>query len=145
MSWFEKLIPSRIKIEASSKRAVPEGLWAKCPGCSAVLYRAELERNLEVCPKCGHHHRVGARRRLDSSVFTEGFWGADAYARVDARIFQGLRPSDNTSLIPTVGPNIYLDWRAPTDALGGTLTFDTWNFAVFRSQGTNTQRGAFRL
>ncbi|MBK1649602.1 acetyl-CoA carboxylase, carboxyltransferase subunit beta [Rhabdochromatium marinum] len=65
MSWFEKLIPSRIKIEASNKRTVPEGLWAKCPGCSAVLYRAELERNLEVCPKCGHHHRIGARRRLD--------------------------------------------------------------------------------
>jgi acetyl-CoA carboxylase carboxyl transferase subunit beta len=65
MSWFEKLIPSRIRTEASSKRAVPEGLWDKCPGCSAVLYRAELERNLEVCPKCNHHNRIGARRRLD--------------------------------------------------------------------------------
>jgi acetyl-CoA carboxylase carboxyl transferase subunit beta len=65
MSWFEKLVPSRIKIEANSKRAVPEGLWAKCPGCGAVLYRAELERNLEVCPKCAHHNRIGARRRLD--------------------------------------------------------------------------------
>ncbi|EIC19445.1 acetyl-CoA carboxylase, carboxyltransferase subunit beta [Thiorhodovibrio frisius] len=65
MSWFEKLVPSRIKIEASNKRTVPEGLWAKCPGCSAVLYRAELERNLEVCPKCGHHNRISARRRID--------------------------------------------------------------------------------
>ncbi len=65
MSWFEKLIPSRIKIESSNKRTVPEGLWAKCPGCGAVLYRAELERNLEVCPKCNHHNRIGARRRLD--------------------------------------------------------------------------------
>lgn len=65
MSWFEKLIPSRIKIESSNKRTVPEGLWAKCPGCSAVLYRAELERNLDVCPKCDHHNRIGARRRLD--------------------------------------------------------------------------------
>lgn len=65
MSWFEKLIPSRIRIETRNKRTVPEGLWAKCPGCGAVLYRAELERNLEVCPKCGHHHRIGARRRLD--------------------------------------------------------------------------------
>jgi LPS-assembly protein len=90
-------------------------------------------------------YRYGARRRLDSSVYTEGFWGPDAYARVDARIFQGLRPTDNTSLIPTVGPNVYLDWRAAPDALGGTFTFDTWNFAVFRSGGTNTQRGAFRL
>ncbi|ESQ17377.1 MAG: acetyl-CoA carboxylase carboxyl transferase subunit beta [Thiohalocapsa sp. PB-PSB1] len=65
MSWFEKLIPSRIRTEASVKRAVPEGIWAKCPGCRAVLYRAELERNLEVCPKCHHHNRIGARRRLD--------------------------------------------------------------------------------
>jgi len=65
MSWFEKLIPSRIKIEASNKRTVPEGLWAKCPGCGAVLYRAELERNLEVCPKCNHHNRITARRRLE--------------------------------------------------------------------------------
>ena len=65
MSWFEKLIPSRIRTEASNKRTVPEGLWDKCPGCNAVLYRAELERNLEVCPKCGHHNRIGARRRLE--------------------------------------------------------------------------------
>lgn len=65
MSWFEKLIPSRIRTEAISKRAVPEGLWDKCPGCNAVLYRAELERNLEVCPKCAHHNRLLARRRLE--------------------------------------------------------------------------------
>ena len=65
MSWFEKLMPSRIRTEGGSKKAVPEGLWAKCPSCSAVLYRAEMERNVEVCPKCGHHNRVGARRRLD--------------------------------------------------------------------------------
>ncbi len=65
MSWFEKLMPSRIRTEGGNKKAVPEGLWAKCPSCAAVLYRAEMERNLEVCPKCGHHNRVGARRRLD--------------------------------------------------------------------------------
>ena len=65
MSWFEKLMPSRIRIEGGNKKAVPEGLWAKCPSCSAVLYRAEMERNLEVCPKCGHHNRIGARSRLD--------------------------------------------------------------------------------
>jgi acetyl-CoA carboxylase carboxyl transferase subunit beta len=71
MNWFEKLMPSRIRTEASSKRAVPEGLWAKCPGCSAILYRAELERNLEVCPKCGHHNRLNARRRLDAFLDPE--------------------------------------------------------------------------
>jgi acetyl-CoA carboxylase carboxyl transferase subunit beta len=65
MSWFEKLMPSRIRTEGGTKKAVPEGLWAKCPSCSAVLYRAEMERNLEVCPKCGHHNRIGARHRLD--------------------------------------------------------------------------------
>ncbi len=63
--WFEKLIPTRIRINASTKRTVPEGLWTKCPGCNAILYRAELERNLEVCPKCGHHNRISARRRLE--------------------------------------------------------------------------------
>ena len=66
MSWFEKLMPSRIRTEASHKRAVPEGIWAKCPGCNAILYRAELERNLEVCPKCTHHNRIRARRRLET-------------------------------------------------------------------------------
>ena len=65
MSWFEKLMPSRIRTEGGSKRNVPEGLWTKCDACGSILYRAELERNLDVCPKCGHHMRIGARRRLD--------------------------------------------------------------------------------
>jgi acetyl-CoA carboxylase carboxyl transferase subunit beta len=65
MSWFEKLMPSRIRTEGGAKKAVPEGLWSKCPSCNAVLYRAEVERNLDVCPKCSHHNRIGARRRLD--------------------------------------------------------------------------------
>ena len=63
MSWFEKIVPSRIKTERRS-RSVPEGLWIKCPACDAVLYRAELERNLNVCPKCSHHMCIGARERL---------------------------------------------------------------------------------
>lgn len=63
MSWFEKIMPSRIKTERRT-RSVPEGLWIKCTACDAVLYRAELERNLKVCPKCGHHMRVSARERL---------------------------------------------------------------------------------
>ncbi|VAX09000.1 Acetyl-coenzyme A carboxyl transferase beta chain [hydrothermal vent metagenome] len=71
MSWFEKLMPSRIRTEGGTKGAVPEGLWSKCPGCSQVLYRAELERNLDVCTKCSHHNRIGARRRLDSFLDSE--------------------------------------------------------------------------
>ena len=61
MSWFEKIMPSRIKTERRT-RSVPEGLWIKCPACDAVLYRAELERNLYVCPKCSHHMRIGGAR-----------------------------------------------------------------------------------
>jgi acetyl-CoA carboxylase carboxyl transferase subunit beta len=72
ISWIEKLMPSRIRTDASHKRAVPEGIWAKCPGCNSILYRAELERNLEVCPKCNHHNRIGARRRLDGFLDPEG-------------------------------------------------------------------------
>ncbi|MEL0586877.1 MAG: acetyl-CoA carboxylase, carboxyltransferase subunit beta [Candidatus Thiodiazotropha sp. (ex. Lucinoma kazani)] len=71
MSWFEKLMPSRIRTDAGHKRAVPEGLWAKCPGCSAILYRAEMERNLDVCPKCNYHNRIGARRRLETFLDPE--------------------------------------------------------------------------
>jgi len=64
MTWFDKIMPSRIKTERRT-RSVPEGLWIKCPACDAVLYRAELERNLYVCPKCSHHMRIGARDRLE--------------------------------------------------------------------------------
>jgi acetyl-CoA carboxylase carboxyl transferase subunit beta len=71
MTWFEKIVPSRIKTERRS-RSVPEGLWSKCPACDAVLYRAELERNLNVCPKCSHHMRIGARARLHSFLDPQG-------------------------------------------------------------------------
>jgi acetyl-CoA carboxylase carboxyl transferase subunit beta len=73
MSWFKKLIPSRIRTE--SKRGVPEGVWTKCPECQAVLYRIELERSYEVCPKCNHHIRLTARKRFeyffDQGIFHE--------------------------------------------------------------------------
>jgi len=65
VSWFEKLMPSRIRTETNQKGAVPEGLWIKCDNCKSVLYRAELERNLDVCPKCSTHRRIGARARLE--------------------------------------------------------------------------------
>lgn len=65
MSWFKKLLPSRIRTGASSKKGVPEGVWSKCDQCNAILYRSELERNLEVCPKCDYHTRISARKRLD--------------------------------------------------------------------------------
>ena len=64
MSWFEKLMPSRISTEKRTK-SVPEGVWIKCPVCDAQLYRNELERSLKVCPKCDYHMRIGARKRLE--------------------------------------------------------------------------------
>jgi len=65
MSWFQKLMPARIRTEGGSKRNVPEGLWTKCAACAAVLYRPELERNLAVCPKCNNHMYIKARTRLE--------------------------------------------------------------------------------
>lgn len=66
MSWFQRLLPPKIKRSSSStKKNVPEGLWSKCPSCEGVLYRADLDKNLHVCPKCLYHNRIGARQRLD--------------------------------------------------------------------------------
>ena len=66
MSWFENLIPSRIRTDSKTeKKRVPEGLWHTCSACNAVLYRADLERNREVCPKCNHHMRISARQRIE--------------------------------------------------------------------------------
>jgi len=81
MTWFEKIIPSRIKTERRT-RSVPEGLWIKCEACDSVLYRAELERNLNVCPKCSHHMRIGARDRL--SRFLDPASGAELAAGIEA-------------------------------------------------------------
>ena len=71
MSWLEKLMPSRIDVGSERKKNVPEGLWAKCENCEAVLYRAELERTLEVCPKCNAHRPISARLRLDQFLDPE--------------------------------------------------------------------------
>lgn len=65
MSWLDKIVPSTAKASNRAASKVPEGLWKKCPKCTAVLYRPELDKALDVCPKCDHHMRIGARRRLD--------------------------------------------------------------------------------
>jgi len=72
MSWIEKLLPPRIKTTDGSARRVPEGLWVKCPSCESVLYRDDLVKNLNVCPKCEHHMRIGARQRIDALLDAEG-------------------------------------------------------------------------
>jgi acetyl-CoA carboxylase carboxyl transferase subunit beta len=73
MSWFENLIPSRIRTDKTTeKKRVPEGLWHTCSACNAVLYRADLVRNREVCPKCDHHMRISARQRIDFFIDKDG-------------------------------------------------------------------------
>ncbi|WP_250461856.1 acetyl-CoA carboxylase, carboxyltransferase subunit beta [Microbulbifer litoralis] len=73
MSWLEKIVPAVIRTERRSGASkVPEGVWKKCVKCDAMLYRPELERNLDVCPKCDHHMRIGARRRLDIFLDEDG-------------------------------------------------------------------------
>jgi acetyl-CoA carboxylase carboxyl transferase subunit beta len=75
MSWLEKLLPPKMQSTASpDRRSVPEGLWIKCPACETVLYKTDLEGNVNVCPKCTHHHRIGARARLDAFLDPEGRW-----------------------------------------------------------------------
>ena len=94
MSWFKKLLPPRIKRDSGvgKKATVPEGLWVKCSSCDAVLYRADLDKNLNVCPKCSHHNRLGGRARLELLLDEETQFeiGADIYP-VDSLKFKDSR------------------------------------------------------
>ncbi len=73
MSWLQKLLPPKINRTATgAKKNVPEGLWSKCPSCAATLYATDLEKNANVCPKCGYHNRIAARERLDLLLDPEG-------------------------------------------------------------------------
>jgi len=73
MSWLQKLLPPKInRTGTGAKKNVPEGLWSKCPSCAAVLYATDLEKNANVCPKCGYHNRISARGRLDLLLDPEG-------------------------------------------------------------------------
>ena len=73
MSWLEKLLPPKMQqTDPTERRSVPEGLWVKCPACETVLYNTDLAQNVNVCPKCSHHHRIGARARLDAFLDAEG-------------------------------------------------------------------------
>ncbi len=83
MSWFNKLMPSRISTENRTK-SVPEGVWVKCERCDAQLYRNELQRNLQVCPKCNYHMRINARKRLEYFL--------DPQSQIE--LFNNLEPQD---------------------------------------------------
>ncbi len=119
MSWFEKLLPPKIqRIDPSERRSVPQGLWIKCPACDSVLYRADLEKNQNVCPKCAHHHRIGARARLNAFLDAEGRYEiGQEVLPVDALKFQDSKkyPERLKSALEATGE---------TDALvvfGGTV------------------------
>lgn len=91
MNWFEKILPS-IKQVTERKKSVPEGLWTKCPKCENTLYRSEVSRNQEVCPKCGHHMRLGGRQRLETFLDEESFVETEAnISPVDALKFRDIK------------------------------------------------------
>jgi acetyl-CoA carboxylase carboxyl transferase subunit beta len=92
MNWFTKLLPSRIRTEGGTRKSVPEGLWAKCNACGAVLYRAEMVRNLDVCPKCDHHARIGGRWRLEQFLDADDRFEIGAELKpVDALKFRDIK------------------------------------------------------
>jgi acetyl-CoA carboxylase carboxyl transferase subunit beta len=91
MNWFEKLLPSKIRTEGGRKKSIPEGLWTKCNACGQILYRAELERSVHVCPKCGYHERIGARSRLD--LFLDAEERVEIGAEIEPTDFLKFRDS----------------------------------------------------
>ena len=107
MSWIDKILPSGVKSSnAGTRRAtVPEGLWKKCIKCESVLYIPDLERNQQVCPKCGHHMRIGARRRLDLFLDADGqpledpgftiIFGNPPWEREKIQLREFFRPYEN--------------------------------------------------
>lgn len=108
-------------------------------------WRAGFDANRASSDQYLRIYRYGSQRILPTTVFTEGFWGSEGFARFDARAYQGLRRTDDISRIPLVLPNIYADWELPEDSLGGRFTVDTWNFAIFRGTGTSTRRASSRI
>ena len=120
MSWLEKLLPPKIQpTDPAERRSVPEGLWVKCPSCETVLYKNDLEANVNVCPKCGHHHRIGARARLDAFLDAEGrFEIGQEVLPVDAlkfkdnkkymdRLKQGMEATGETDALVVLGGSVH--------------------------------------
>ncbi|MGE5451770.1 MAG: acetyl-CoA carboxylase, carboxyltransferase subunit beta [Acidobacteriota bacterium] len=120
MSWLEKLLPPKIQpTDPAERRSVPEGLWVKCPSCETVLYKNDLEANVNVCPKCGHHHRISARARLDAFLDAEGrFEIGQEVLPVDAlkfkdnkkytdRLKQGMEATGETDALVVLGGSVH--------------------------------------
>ena len=143
MSWLEKLLPPKIQpTDPSERRSIPEGLWIKCPSCETVLYKNDLDANVNVCPKCGHHHRISARARLDAFLDAEGrFEIGQEVLPVDAlkfkdnkkypdRLKQGMEATGETDALIVLGGSVCsipvvaamgLSTRAATLVCGDTM------------------------
>ena len=92
MSWFEKLMPSRIRVDANKdKKVIPEGVWEKCPSCQAVLYREDIVQSQYVCMSCGYHMRIGARERLD--VFLDHENKKELFSKLSSKDFLKFKDS----------------------------------------------------
>jgi acetyl-CoA carboxylase carboxyl transferase subunit beta len=120
MSWLEKLLPPKIQhTDPADRRSVPEGLWIKCPSCDTVLYKSDLEQNQNVCPTCSHHHRLGARMRLDAFLDAEGRYEigqevipVDALKFKDSRKYperlkQAIEQTGETDALVVMGGSIH--------------------------------------
>ena len=120
MSWLEKLLPPKIQhTDPADRRSVPEGLWIKCPSCETVLYKSDLEQNQNVCPTCSHHHRLGARLRLDAFLDAEGRYEigqevipVDALKFKDSRKYperlkQAIEQTGETDALVVMGGSIH--------------------------------------
>jgi acetyl-CoA carboxylase beta subunit len=132
MSWFEKLMPSRISTEKRT-RSVPEGVWIKCARCDAQLYRNELERNLQVCPKCHFHMRIGARRRLDA------FLDPDS----EQELFANLEPEDPLRFRDRPCSDA-LSWSALSNLRSWVVPWGRSSVSVFRAPRGTQERTACR-
>lgn len=92
MSWFEKLLPSRIRVDSSKdKKVIPEGVWEKCPSCQTVLYREDIVQNQYVCINCGHHMRISARNRLD--IFLDSDDKQELFTKLSSKDFLKFKDS----------------------------------------------------
>ena len=92
MSWFEKLLPSRIRVDSSKdKKVIPEGVWEKCPSCQTVLYREDIVQNQYVCTNCGHHMRISARNRLD--IFLDSDDKQELFTKLSSKDFLKFKDS----------------------------------------------------
>ena len=92
MSWFEKLMPSRIRVDRSKdKKVIPEGVWEKCPSCQTVLYREDIVQNKYVCSNCGYHMRISARNRID--IFLDADNNKELFAKLSSKDFLKFKDS----------------------------------------------------